>query len=368
MPSSFDAPFTAHKRRRGFRTIERVAEEGRSGTAALITSLSLARRAGRVVAPILRPFGMSTDFTEGHARVENGTLVLLAQTAVQANRIRNLSKRLTQALATEGLPLYAIECRVLPKHVDDAPPQEPSGPARHPSRTGAAALLVAAQRVKDPKLRASLEKLAAVVAPRPEEAVPEALRTVERLQARLMQGVCAIRDATENLPAAPDASLIPEKGAVAADPGLAGVRERMLARLHARRALEERCEKLSTEATHFDARLTALDVLHNGGAVAPDTFWTAERLTELDLLRADIVRWAAEAQALAEELTQARRPKAPLPPPIRMAAPPEEMRREKAGEAQFEANFRDLMREVYEMRMREDAARLAAALEDAEGK
>ena len=92
----------SRRRKKGFRTLERVAEEGRGGAAPLFLSYDLARRAGKIVAPILRPFGMSLDFPEGHARVENGTLILLTQSAAQANRIRNLSTRLRVALSSAG--------------------------------------------------------------------------------------------------------------------------------------------------------------------------------------------------------------------------------------------------------------------------
>ncbi|MDY5200716.1 MAG: hypothetical protein SPH18_01700, partial [Sutterella parvirubra] len=145
---------SARRRKKGFRTLERVAEEGRDGTASLFHSFDLARRAGKIVAPILRPFGMSLDFTEGHARVENGTLILLTQSAAQANRIRNLSTRLRVALSNDGLPIYAVECRVLPQHAKEEAPEEPAGPARHPSRTGAAALMALAGDVKDEARRA----------------------------------------------------------------------------------------------------------------------------------------------------------------------------------------------------------------------
>lgn len=347
----------SRRRKKGFRTLERVAEEGRGGAAPLFLSYDLARRAGKIVAPILRPFGMSLDFTEGHARVENGTLILLTQSAAQANRIRNLSTRLRVALSNDGLPIYAIECRVLPQHAKEEAPEESAGPARHPSRTGAAALMALAGDVKDEALRETLTRLAKTVAPRPEERVPEALRRMERLHTRFMRGVYAVRQAREHLPAAPDPDLVPDEASAAKDEGLAGVRTRMLARIAARREKEDACAALDAESSLLDARMSAFALPDD---VDPEAFWTEERLTELDGLQADLLRWEEAAATLAEQLRTAAAPKAPLPPPIRMAAPPEELRREHSAEAQWEAHFQDLMDEVREQRIREDAERAAA--------
>lgn len=357
-------PFERH---RGFRTPSGIAESGSDGTASLVASLELARRAGRIVAPILKPFGMSVDFTEGHARVEDGTLVLLAQNAVQANRIRNLERRLTRALAAEGLPIFAVACRVLPAHAPAEPADNgPKGPVRHASMSGAQALRAGLGDVRDPKLRETLARLADVISPRPEEVPPESARLLEALRLRLMTGTLAVTSSTAMLPPAPDPALIPSAGAAAADPGLAGVRHRMSARLEARRALDERLEKLKTRAARLGASIEAL-AERAEAAADPQAFWACEA-PKLESLRRAAASWTEAVDQVCSEIRAARAATAArtAPPPIRMAAPPEEMRRERAAEARWAAELEETIREARRAVVAADAeARAAQEAEDA---
>lgn len=352
-------------RKPGFHTPEGIAAQSRHGTASLVASLELARRAGRIVAPILKPFGMSTDFTEGHARVENGTLVLLAQNAVQANRIRNLERRLTRALAAEGLPIFAVVCRVLPARAGTQnSPEEPASPVRHASMSGAKALRESLTGIRDPALRATLARLADVIAPRPEEIAPESERLLEHLRMRLVEGSVALSDVLEQLPPAPDPDLIPSEAAAVSNPELAGVRERMSARLAVRLALDEQLAERRAEAARLDAKIGAVDS-RAAGAVDARAFWMHEA-EHLEALRQEIVEWSEAVRSFCDEIKTRTAKPAPPPPPIRMAAPPEEMRRERAAETRWEANLEDSIREVREAIVRADAAERAARDEESE--
>ena len=91
------------RRRIGRQTIDSCL--ARDELQPLMASYALSKRAGAVAAHVLRPFRMSIDFTDpAYCRVEGHTLVLLAESAVQQNRIRQLTPRLAAAAAAAGGP------------------------------------------------------------------------------------------------------------------------------------------------------------------------------------------------------------------------------------------------------------------------
>jgi len=102
------------RRRIGRQTIDSCL--ARDELQPLMASYALSKRAGAVAAHVLRPFRMSIDFTDpAYCRVEGHTLVLLAESAVQQNRIRQLTPRLAAAAAAAGLPLTPRNAPLLPK-------------------------------------------------------------------------------------------------------------------------------------------------------------------------------------------------------------------------------------------------------------
>lgn len=152
------------RRRIGRQTIDSCL--ARDELQPLMASYALSKRAGAVAAHVLRPFRMSIDFTDpAYCRVEGHTLVLLAESAVQQNRIRQLTPRLAAAAAAAGLPVTAVDARIIPKR--PAPQAGVPIPRieRAPSAVGAAAISGILDDIEDPALKATMERLRNVIKP-----------------------------------------------------------------------------------------------------------------------------------------------------------------------------------------------------------
>lgn len=91
--------------------------------------------------------------------------MLLAESAVQQNRIRQLTPRLAAAAAAAGLPVTAVDARIIPKR--PAPQAGVPIPRieRAPSAVGAAAISGILDDIEDPALKATMERLRNVIKP-----------------------------------------------------------------------------------------------------------------------------------------------------------------------------------------------------------
>lgn len=228
----------------------------RSG-GALAAEYALARRAGAAVAPVLRPFRMTLRTDDpAHCRIEGRTLVILAENATQLSRLRQLTGRMSAALAAKGLPIDAIETRIVPKSASGIRESIdlPCSP-RAPSAAGAAAVASVAATVRDEELRRTLERLSRSLSPDPsaqrerlaEKLSAEALRLAEERMERSGRAKALESEiAALAVPAERDAALYPR---------LAAARKAGLAE---KSALESR---LGTERARLEAierRLAAL--------------------------------------------------------------------------------------------------------------
>ena len=132
----------------------------------LMASYELSKRAGAVAAHVLRPFRMNIDFTDpAYCRIEGHALVLLAENAVQQNRIRQLTPRLAAAAAATGLPVTEVDARIIPKRPAPQPGVQLPRIERRPSAVGAAAISSILGDIEDPALRATMERLRDVIKP-----------------------------------------------------------------------------------------------------------------------------------------------------------------------------------------------------------
>ena len=132
----------------------------------LMASYELSKRAGAVAAHVLRPFRMNIDFTDpAYCRIEGHALVLLAENAVQQNRIRQLTPRLAAAAAVAGLPVTEVDARIIPKRPAPQPGVQIPRIERRPSAVGAAAISSILGDIEDPALRATMERLRDVIKP-----------------------------------------------------------------------------------------------------------------------------------------------------------------------------------------------------------
>lgn len=132
----------------------------------LMASYELSKRAGAVAAHVLRPFRMNIDFTDpAYCRIEGHALVLLAENAVQQNRIRQLTPRLAAAAAAAGLPVTEVDARIIPKRPAPQPGVQLPRIERRPSAVGAAAISSILGDIEDPALRATMERLRDVIRP-----------------------------------------------------------------------------------------------------------------------------------------------------------------------------------------------------------
>lgn len=134
----------------------------------LMADLRLARQAGRVIGPILSRFHLSTNFSDpAHCRVIGGELILIVGSASQENRIRQLKGRLLKELALAKLPITDISVHIV---VQESPAQEtqPPAPPLPRSVVGATAIASALGNIQDDRLRETLARLSAAIAPSPE--------------------------------------------------------------------------------------------------------------------------------------------------------------------------------------------------------
>lgn len=152
------------RRRLGRQTIDACL--ARDELLPLMASYALSKRAGSVAAQVLRPFRMNIDFTDpAYCRVEGHTLVLLAESAVQQNRIRQLTPRLAATAAAAGLPVSEVDVRIIPKRAAPQPGVPLPRIERAPSAVGAAAITNILDDIEDPALRTTMEKLRDVIKP-----------------------------------------------------------------------------------------------------------------------------------------------------------------------------------------------------------
>ena len=152
------------RRRLGRQTIDACL--ARDELLPLMASYALSKRAGSVAAQVLRPFRMNIDFTDpAYCRVEGHTLVLLAESAVQQNRIRQLTPRLAATAAAAGLPVSEVDVRIIPKRAAPQPGVPLPRIERVPSAVGAAAITNILDDIEDPALRTTMEKLRDVIKP-----------------------------------------------------------------------------------------------------------------------------------------------------------------------------------------------------------
>lgn len=151
-------------RRTGAQTIGSCL--GRDAGGPLMIQYALAARAGRVVAPVLKQFRLAIDYSDhAYCRAEGRTLVLLAENAVQQNRIRQLTQRLAAALAAAGLPFTSVDVRIIAKAQPPSPLEIASSGPRPKTAVGAAAVGAMLQDLENDRLRATMERLRAALSP-----------------------------------------------------------------------------------------------------------------------------------------------------------------------------------------------------------
>lgn len=233
-------------RRKGFRSMDRLLSE-EDGTARLMSDFQIARRAGEVIQPVVKPFRLVLDFSQGHTRYEDHTLVLLAQNAAQLNRLRQLVPRMLAALAVKGLPVTDIDIRIAPPAEPEPEPIPPAPPREH-SIAASARLRARLEDFHDPELRATLARLADAIAPRPEERAGQLRSEFDEAgndARRLLEALARLED---HLPEAPDPRLVPTEEDARLKPELTGVRDRLLSKLTRRVAFEDRLGRLRKRA------------------------------------------------------------------------------------------------------------------------
>lgn len=81
---------------------------------ALSEQIELSKLAGQVIARITRPFRFSLDFANGRCRIDGDVLVILADEAMQLNRLRQLKPRMLAGLVSSGIPVSDVQFRILP--------------------------------------------------------------------------------------------------------------------------------------------------------------------------------------------------------------------------------------------------------------
>lgn len=141
---------------------ERLSEVHRP----LMEQLRLSGQAARVISSTLARFRLSKELaTTEHCRIDGNTLVILATSAAQLSRLRQLKQRLLAALAAARLPIDNIEVRImldtpLPEHGETV-----VAPARPRSALGAASIDTIISEIRDEKLRDTLSRLADTLKP-----------------------------------------------------------------------------------------------------------------------------------------------------------------------------------------------------------
>lgn len=81
---------------------------------ALSEQIELSKLAGQVIARITRPFRFSLDFANGRCRIDGDVLVILADEAMQLNRLKQLKPRMLAGLVSSGIPVSDVQFRILP--------------------------------------------------------------------------------------------------------------------------------------------------------------------------------------------------------------------------------------------------------------
>ena len=254
------------RRRIGRQTIDSCL--ARDELQPLMASYALSKRAGAVAAHVLRPFRMSIDFTDpAYCRVEGHTLVLLAESAVQQNRIRQLTPRLAAAAAAAGLPVTAVDARIIPKR--PAPQAGVPIPRieRAPSAVGTAAISGILDDIEDPALKATMERLRNVIKPGEENRrrlLEERLgRESIDLSTERMRLTTLVADLTHGI----NAAIIPTEEEARDYPRLEAERERMIERnmqlqlTNAQMTLNN--SSLELNRTREAARLAKIEREHN---------------------------------------------------------------------------------------------------------
>ena len=304
------------RRRIGRQTIDSCL--ARDELQPLMASYALSKRAGAVAAHVLRPFRMSIDFTDpAYCRVEGHTLVLLAESAVQQNRIRQLTPRLAAAAAAAGLPVPAVDARINPKR-----PAPQAGVAiprieRAPSAVGAAAISGILDDIEDPALKATMERLRNVIKPGEENRrrlLEERLgRESIDLSTERMRLTTLVADLTHGI----NAAIIPTEEEARDYPRLEAERERKLELL-----AEQKDRRLVAvhRLERIDARLDAINRALELLAEQKDRRLVAEHRLERIDARLDAINPALEllpsdAQAAEAALVAPEDEEAPQAPP-----------------------------------------------------
>lgn len=76
--------------------------------------IEMSKRAGEVIARITRPFRFSIDFANGRCRIDGDVLVVIADEAMQLNRLRQLKPRMLAGLVSSGIPVVDVQFRIMP--------------------------------------------------------------------------------------------------------------------------------------------------------------------------------------------------------------------------------------------------------------
>lgn len=167
--------------------------------------------------------------------------MLLAENAVQQNRIRQLTPRLAAAAAAAGLPVTEVDARIIPRR--PAPQSGVPVPRieRRPQPSAAAAITSILGDIEDPALRATMQRLRDVITPgenNRRRLLEERLgRESIELSTERMRLATLVSDLTHGI----DAAIIPTEEEARDYP-----------RLEA-----ERARKLGLQAEQIDRRRTA---------------------------------------------------------------------------------------------------------------
>lgn len=264
-------------KRRPVKNVEKaLSEGGRSGE--LMAELSLAKRVGKAIQPVVAKARLALDFTDAaNCRIDSekpDRIVLFVRNTVQHGRLRNLTTSLLASIFTKGLPVHDILIRIRPRPESEAAPAAPPKPRRG-SIAGAARLRAAARELDgSDKLARLFMRLAAAIEPKPEREAIDLYDSIDALIAGAKAGQLAVEQLMVRLPKAPVEKLIPSEAAAARSATVAGLRTRMLARLAARRTFEtplrEAGEGLSREEKRARALLGMLQKAADAVPLPPE--------------------------------------------------------------------------------------------------
>lgn len=248
-------------KRRPVKNVEKaLSEGGRSGE--LMAELSLAKRVGKAIQPVVAKARLALDFTDAaNCRIDSekpDRIVLFVRNTVQHGRLRNLTTSLLASIFTKGLPVHEILIRIRPRPESEAAPAAPQKPRRG-SIAGAARLRAAARELDgSDKLARLFMRLAAAIEPKPEREAIDLYDSIDALIAGAKAGQLAVEQLMVRLPKAPVEKLIPSEAAAARSATVAGLRTRMLARLAARRTFETPLREAGEGLSREEKRARAL--------------------------------------------------------------------------------------------------------------